>query len=29
MECFDKNEEPEYFDKEFLRLWFKEHCDPL
>lgn len=28
MECFDKNEEPEYFDKEFLRLWFKEHCDP-
>ena len=25
---FDKNEEPEYFDKEFLRLWFKDHCDP-
>ncbi len=22
------NEEPQYFDKEFLRLWFKEHCDP-
>jgi phosphoribosylaminoimidazole-succinocarboxamide synthase len=21
-------EEPEYFDKEFLRLWFKDHCDP-
>ncbi|KKW47079.1 phosphoribosylaminoimidazolesuccinocarboxamide synthase [Candidatus Kaiserbacteria bacterium RIFCSPHIGHO2_02_FULL_59_21] len=21
-------QEPEYFDKEFLRLWFKEHCDP-
>ncbi|HWP61106.1 MAG TPA: phosphoribosylaminoimidazolesuccinocarboxamide synthase, partial [Candidatus Paceibacterota bacterium] len=21
-------EEPEYFDKEFLRLWFKEHSDP-
>jgi phosphoribosylaminoimidazole-succinocarboxamide synthase len=21
-------DEPEYFDKEFLRLWFKEHCDP-
>ena len=21
-------EEPEYFDKEFLRLWFKENCDP-
>lgn len=20
--------EPEYFDKEFLRLWFREHCDP-
>ena len=20
--------EPEYFDKEFLRLWFIEHCDP-
>jgi phosphoribosylaminoimidazole-succinocarboxamide synthase len=27
-ERFDKGEEPEYFDKEFLRLWFKEHCDP-
>lgn len=25
---FDKDEEPEYFDKEFLRLWFKDHCDP-
>ncbi len=23
-----KGEEPENFDKEFLRLWFKEHCDP-
>ncbi|HEY4513784.1 MAG TPA: phosphoribosylaminoimidazolesuccinocarboxamide synthase [Candidatus Paceibacterota bacterium] len=23
-----KGEEPEYFDKEFLRLWFREHCDP-
>src|SRR3989344_9096681 len=21
-------QEPEYFDKEFLRLWFKDHCDP-
>jgi phosphoribosylaminoimidazole-succinocarboxamide synthase len=21
-------EEPKSFDKEFLRLWFKEHCDP-
>jgi len=20
--------EPDYFDKEFLRLWFMEHCDP-
>lgn len=27
-ERFDKNEEPEYFDKEFLRLWFKDNCDP-
>ncbi len=25
---FDKGEEPENIDKEFLRLWFKEHCDP-
>lgn len=23
-----KGMEPENFDKEFLRLWFKEHCDP-
>src|SRR5262249_1446379 len=23
-----RGEEPEYFDKEFLRLWFMEHCDP-
>ena len=23
-----KGQEPEYFDKEFLRIWFKEHCDP-
>jgi phosphoribosylaminoimidazole-succinocarboxamide synthase len=21
-------EEPDYFDKEFLRLWFKQNCDP-
>ena len=28
LERFKKGEEPEYFDKEFLRLWFKEHCDP-
>jgi phosphoribosylaminoimidazole-succinocarboxamide synthase len=25
---FAKGKEPEYFDKEFLRLWFREHCDP-
>ncbi|PIR96579.1 MAG: phosphoribosylaminoimidazolesuccinocarboxamide synthase [Candidatus Doudnabacteria bacterium CG10_big_fil_rev_8_21_14_0_10_42_18] len=25
---FDDDKEPEYFDKEFLRLWFKENCDP-
>ena len=24
----DEGLEPENFDKEFLRLWFKEHCDP-
>ncbi|KAJ0408457.1 hypothetical protein ATCC90586_008395 [Pythium insidiosum] len=23
-----KGESPENIDKEFLRLWFKEHCDP-
>ena len=27
-ERFSSRQEPEYFDKEFLRLWFKEHCDP-
>jgi len=27
-EKFAKNEEPENIDKEFLRLWFKENCDP-
>ena len=27
-ERFNKGEEPEYFDKEFLRLWFKDNCDP-
>ena len=27
-ERFEAGKEPEYFDKEFLRLWFKEHCDP-
>jgi|SRR3989344_6123631 len=25
---FDASEEPEYFDKEFLRIWFKDNCDP-
>ena len=25
---FNEGKEPEYFDKEFLRLWFKENCDP-
>ncbi len=27
-ERFAKGEEPQYFDKEFLRIWFKDHCDP-
>ena len=27
-ERFDAGLEPENFDKEFLRLWFKEHSDP-
>lgn len=27
-EKFENGEEPEYIDKEFLRLWFKQHCDP-
>jgi phosphoribosylaminoimidazole-succinocarboxamide synthase len=25
---FENGEEPENIDKEFLRLWFTEHCDP-
>jgi phosphoribosylaminoimidazole-succinocarboxamide synthase len=25
---FATGQEPEYFDKEFLRQWFTEHCDP-
>ena len=25
---FKNGKEPEYIDKEFLRLWFKENCDP-
>jgi len=24
----DAGQEPQNFDKEFLRLWFKEHSDP-
>jgi phosphoribosylaminoimidazole-succinocarboxamide synthase len=27
-EYFAKGKEPENIDKEFLRLWFKDHCDP-
>lgn len=27
-EKFSKGKEPEYFDKEFLRLWFRDNCDP-
>jgi phosphoribosylaminoimidazole-succinocarboxamide synthase len=27
-ERFSAGQEPEYFDKEFLRLWFKKHSDP-
>jgi phosphoribosylaminoimidazole-succinocarboxamide synthase len=27
-ERFAAGEEPHYFDKEFLRLWFKDHSDP-
>ncbi|MBD3260387.1 MAG: phosphoribosylaminoimidazolesuccinocarboxamide synthase, partial [Candidatus Altiarchaeales archaeon] len=27
-ERFEKGREPENIDKEFLRLWFKENCDP-
>ena len=27
-ERFASGGEPQYFDKEFLRLWFKENCDP-
>jgi len=27
-EKIEQGLEPENFDKEFLRLWFKEHCDP-
>ncbi|KAJ9673953.1 hypothetical protein PVL29_023480 [Vitis rotundifolia] len=27
-ECFRNGIEPENVDKEFLRLWFKEHCNP-
>lgn len=27
-ERFANHQEPEYIDKEFLRLWFVDHCDP-
>ncbi|XP_031389157.1 phosphoribosylaminoimidazole-succinocarboxamide synthase, chloroplastic [Punica granatum] len=27
-ECFQNGLEPENVDKEFLRLWFKSHCNP-
>lgn len=27
-EKISRGEEPDNIDKEFLRLWFKEHCDP-
>lgn len=27
-EKFDKGQEPDNIDKEFLRLWFVKHCDP-
>ena len=27
-ERFAADQEPENIDKEFLRLWFKENCDP-
>jgi phosphoribosylaminoimidazole-succinocarboxamide synthase len=27
-ERLSKGEEPKYFDKEFLRLWFRDNCDP-
>jgi phosphoribosylaminoimidazole-succinocarboxamide synthase len=27
-ERFIKHQEPENIDKEFLRLWFRNHCDP-
>ncbi len=27
-ERFGRGEEPDNIDKEFLRLWFRDHCDP-
>lgn len=27
-ECMEKGETPKSIDKEFLRLWFKDNCDP-
>lgn len=26
--CFAEEKEPENIDKEFLRIWFRDHCDP-
>ena len=26
--CLDDEQEPQNFDKEFLRVWFVDHCDP-
>jgi phosphoribosylaminoimidazole-succinocarboxamide synthase len=28
LQRINAGQEPDYFDKEFLRLWFREHCDP-
>jgi phosphoribosylaminoimidazole-succinocarboxamide synthase len=27
-QLFDEGKDPQHIDKEFLRLWFREHCDP-
>jgi len=27
-ERMSQGKEPENIDKEFLRLWFRDHCDP-
>ena len=28
LERFQAGENPENIDKEFIRLWFRDHCDP-